>query len=47
LALIGVDVPDYVVVPPLRVDRENLAASYETIYRTPLPEEMAANLQAN
>ena len=47
LALIGEDVPDYVVVPPLRVSRDNLPASYETIYRTPLPEAMAADLQSN
>ncbi|MGX9855146.1 substrate-binding domain-containing protein [Limimaricola variabilis] len=44
LALIGEDVPDYVVVPPLKVSRDNLPASYETIYRLPLPEQMAANL---
>ena len=47
LALIGEDVADYVVVPPLRVTRDNLAASYETIYRMPLPEAMAADLKAN
>ena len=47
LALIGEDVADYVVVPPLRVTRDNLAASYETIYRMPLPEAMAADLTAN
>lgn len=47
LALIGVDVPDYVVVPPLRVTRDNLAESYQTIYRVPLPEEMAADLGTN
>ena len=44
LALIGVDTPDYVVVPPLRVTRDNLAESYQTIYRTPLPADMAAAL---
>ena len=44
LALIGVDTPDYVVVPPLAVNRANLAASYLTIYRTELPAEMAADL---
>ena len=44
LALIGVDTPDYVVVPPLAVNRANLAASYQTIYRTELPAEMAADL---
>lgn len=47
LALIGVDVPDYVVVPPLKVTRDNLAEAYEAIYRLPLPEEMAADLGAN
>ena len=44
LALIGVDTPDYVVVPPLAVNRANLAASYQTIYRTELPAAMAADL---
>jgi len=44
LALIGVDTPDYVVVPPKKVQRENLAEAYEVIYRIPLPEAMAANL---
>ena len=44
LALIGVDTPDYVVVPPLAVNRANLAASYLTIYRTELPAAMAADL---
>ena len=47
LALIGEDVADYVVVPPLRVTRDNLAESYQTIYRVPLPEEMAADLGTN
>lgn len=46
LALIGEDVADYVVVPPLRVTRDNLAEAYEAIYRTPLPEDMAADLAA-
>lgn len=44
LALIGVQSPAYVVVPPKRVQRENLAEAYEVIYRIPLPEAMAANL---
>jgi ribose transport system substrate-binding protein len=44
LALIGVDTPDYVVVPPQRVQRDNLAEAYEIIYRTPLPEQMTAAL---
>ena len=47
LALIGEDVADYVVVPPMRVTRENLAEAYEAIYRTPLPEAVAADLAAN
>jgi ribose transport system substrate-binding protein len=44
LALIGVESPAYVVVPPKKVQRENLAEAYEVIYRIPLPEAMAANL---
>lgn len=44
LALIGEPTPPYVVVPPLAVDRENLAAAYKTIYRKDLPPEMAADL---
>jgi ribose transport system substrate-binding protein len=44
LALIGEAVPPYVVVPPLAVNRGNLAASYKTIYRKDLPAEMAADL---
>ena len=45
LALIGEPTPPYVVVPPLAVNRENLAQSYKTIYRTDLPPEMATDLQ--
>ena len=45
LALIGVTPPPYVVVPPLAVDRANLAASYKTIYRVDLPADMAADLK--
>lgn len=45
LALIGEELPSYISVPPLAVDRDNLAESYETIYRTPLPDEMASDLQ--
>ncbi|MFB2550001.1 substrate-binding domain-containing protein [Ensifer soli] len=40
LALIGEKTPPYVVVPPLAVRRDNLPASYKTIYRVDLPEEM-------
>lgn len=45
LALIGEGTPPYVVVPPLAVNRDNLAQSYKTIYRTDLPAEMAAELE--
>jgi ribose transport system substrate-binding protein len=44
LALIGEKTPPYVVVPPLAVNRDNLAESYKTIYRKELPAEMAAEL---
>ncbi|WP_294642779.1 substrate-binding domain-containing protein [uncultured Aureimonas sp.] len=44
LALIGETTPPYVVVPPLAVNRENLPASYKTIYRHDLPAEMSAAL---
>lgn len=44
LTLIGEKVPPYVVVPPLAVKRANLPASYKTIYRIDLPEEMNAAL---
>jgi ribose transport system substrate-binding protein len=44
LALIGEPTPPYVVVPPLKVERANLADSYKTIYRVDLPAEMAAAL---
>ena len=44
LALIGEQTPPYVVVPPLAVDRGNLAQAYKTIYRKDLPAEMAADL---
>jgi ribose transport system substrate-binding protein len=44
LALIGEQTPPYVVVPPLAVDRDNLAQAYKTIYRKDLPAEMAADL---
>lgn len=44
LALIGESTPPYVVVPPLAVNRENLPASYKTIYRHDLPAEMSAAL---
>jgi ribose transport system substrate-binding protein len=40
LALIGESVPTYIVVPPLKVNRENLAESYKTLYRIDLPKEM-------
>ena len=45
LALIGEQTPPYVVVPPLAVNRGNLAESYKTIYRKELPAEMAADLK--
>lgn len=44
LALIGEPTPPYVVVPPVKVVRGNLAESYKTIYRVDLPAEMAAAL---
>ena len=44
LALIGEKTPPYVVVPPVAVNRGNLAQSYKTIYRKDLPAEMAADL---
>ena len=44
LALIGEPTPPYIVVPPLKVVRSNLAESYKTIYRVDLPAEMAAAL---
>jgi ribose transport system substrate-binding protein len=40
LALIGEQTPSYVVVPPLKVTRDNLPEAYKTIYRIDLPEEM-------
>ncbi len=45
LALIGEKTPPYVVVPPVAVNRGNLAQSYKTIYRKELPAEMAADLK--
>lgn len=45
LALIGEKTPPYVVVPPVAVNRENLAASYKVIYRKDLPADMAADLK--
>ncbi len=45
LTLIGEKEPPYVVVPPLAVDRANLAQAYQTIYRVPLPAAMAADLK--
>ena len=45
MALLGETAPPYVVVPPLAVDRANLPQSYETIYRTPLPGPMVADLK--
>ena len=47
LALIGQKTPPYVVVPPLAIDRTNLAQSYKTIYRKDLPTDMAADLKKN
>jgi len=44
LALIGEETPPYVVVPPLAVNRDNLADSYKTIYRIDLPGEMTEEL---
>ena len=47
LALIGEKPPTFVVIPPLRVTRANLAASYKTIYRSPLPADMKSALVAS
>ncbi|MFO1142476.1 MAG: substrate-binding domain-containing protein [Amaricoccus sp.] len=44
LALIGEKTPSYVVVPPLKVERSNLAEAYKTIYRTDLPADMQSAL---
>ena len=44
LALIGEPTPPYIVVPPLKVTRANLADSYKTIYRVDLPAEMSTLL---
>ena len=44
LALIGEPTPPYIVVPPLKVTRANLAESYKTIYRVDLPADMVAAL---
>ena len=44
LALIGEPTPPYIVVPPLKVTRANLAESYKTIYRVDLPAEMSTLL---
>ena len=44
LALIGEPTPPYIVVPPLKVERSNLAESYKTIYRVDLPAEMVSAL---
>jgi ribose transport system substrate-binding protein len=45
LALIDAPVPTYIVVPPLAVDRQNLADAYQTIYHIPLPDNMSADLK--
>jgi ribose transport system substrate-binding protein len=47
LALIGEQTPSYVVVPPLKVERDNLPEAYKTIYRTDLPEDMQKALATN
>lgn len=44
LGLIGEETPAYIVVPPAAVHRDNLAESYEMIYRTELPESMKQDL---
>ena len=45
LALIDVSVPTYIVVPPLAVDRQNLAEAYQTIYHIPLPANLMTDLK--
>ena len=45
LTLIDVSTPPYVVVPPLAVKRSTLTASYNTIYRTDLPANLASELK--
>ncbi len=47
LALIGETPPSFVVIPPLKVTRANLAESYKTIYRTDMPPAMKAALTAS
>ena len=44
LALLGEPTPPYIVVPPLKVERSNLAASYKAIYRVDMPAEMVSAL---
>lgn len=46
LSLIGEKVPSFVVIPPVKVTRDNLAESYQKIYRQPLPADMADALAA-
>lgn len=47
LALIGEKVPSFVVIPPLKVTRNNLAESYQKIYRAELPAEIKTALDAS
>lgn len=47
LALIGESLPSYISVPPVKVSRDVLAEAYEKIYRIPLPDAMAKDLQSN
>ena len=44
LTLIGKTTPPYIVVPPLKVERSNLADPCKTIYRVDLPADMASAL---
>ncbi|TBN39930.1 sugar ABC transporter substrate-binding protein [Paracoccus subflavus] len=40
LALIGEEVPPFVVIPPIKVTRDNLTESYKRIYRQDAPAEI-------
>lgn len=39
-ALLGLEVPAWIVLPALEVTRERVAASYRSVWRTPAPQEL-------
>ncbi len=39
-ALLGLEVPAWIVLPALEVTRERVAASYQSVWRTPAPQEL-------